>query len=68
MLRGMALDLSYHDKSISMPAVVRACQDEGLIVLRSGENVIRIAPPLVIPDREIDAGIELLGKALIRFI
>jgi acetylornithine/N-succinyldiaminopimelate aminotransferase len=36
----------------------------GMLALRSGTNVMRIAPPLVITRKEIDKGIEILEEAL----
>jgi acetylornithine/N-succinyldiaminopimelate aminotransferase len=47
MLQGVALE--FPDKAVTMANVVTAAQEEGLIILRSGENVIRITPPLIIP-------------------
>jgi acetylornithine/N-succinyldiaminopimelate aminotransferase len=49
-----------------MAALIDACREEGLLVLRSGVNVLRIAPPLVITKKEIDEGIALLARALDR--
>ena len=36
----------------------------GMLVLRSGTNVVRIAPPLVITEKEIETGITLIEEAL----
>lgn len=36
----------------------------GMLALRSGANVMRIAPPLVIARKEIEKGIEILEEAL----
>jgi acetylornithine/N-succinyldiaminopimelate aminotransferase len=36
----------------------------GMLALRSGANVVRIAPPLVITGREIEIGIKLIEEAL----
>jgi acetylornithine/N-succinyldiaminopimelate aminotransferase len=49
-----------------MGDLLAACQAEGLLILRAGVNVLRIAPPLVITKKEIDEGIALLGRALER--
>ncbi|MGA5299848.1 4-aminobutyrate--2-oxoglutarate transaminase [Nucisporomicrobium flavum] len=47
-------------------AVVRACHDAGLLVLTCGTygNVLRFLPPLVIGEREVDRGLEILEAAL----
>jgi acetylornithine/N-succinyldiaminopimelate aminotransferase len=39
-------------------------QDNGLLVLRSGSNVVRLAPPLVISSGEIEKGIDIVEEAL----
>lgn len=51
--------------------VVAALRDQGLLTVPAGDNVVRILPPLVIGDAEIDEGLgmietaatELAGKA-----
>ena len=47
-----------------MPALLGAFREEGLLILRSGTNILRIAPPLVIEPGEIDAGIEIMTRVL----
>ena len=50
-----------------MADLLTACREEGLLILRSGVNVLRIAPPLVITKKEIEEGIARLARALGRF-
>jgi acetylornithine/N-succinyldiaminopimelate aminotransferase len=50
-----------------MGDLLAACQAEGLLILRAGVNVLRIAPPLVITKKEIDEGVALLTRALERY-
>jgi acetylornithine/N-succinyldiaminopimelate aminotransferase len=38
--------------------VVTACRDEGLLVLTAGEDTVRLLPPLVISDEELEAGLK----------
>ncbi|MEV4706310.1 4-aminobutyrate--2-oxoglutarate transaminase [Actinoplanes sp. NPDC049316] len=47
-------------------AVAKACHDAGLLVLTCGTygNVLRFLPPLVIGEREVDRGLEILAVAL----
>jgi 2,2-dialkylglycine decarboxylase (pyruvate) len=49
-------------------AVVAQCQNEGLLVQSRGShgrlNVIRLVPPMVSTDAEIDRGMEILGRVL----
>ncbi len=44
--------------------LVAECLDRGLIVFRGGNTSIRIAPPLIISERELDLGIDILEKSL----
>lgn len=39
-------------------------QARGLLALRSGTNVVRLAPPLIITKKEIDRGIDIIEEAL----
>lgn len=61
MLRGLRIDLG-PDQSVLYPAIVAAAQENGLLILRSGEDSIRIAPPLVIRERELAEGLARLRK------
>lgn len=44
--------------------VVDAGFQHGLLLLGCGKSVVRVAPPLVIDEVDIDRGLELLGEAL----
>lgn len=61
LLQGLALDLP---EGKDMAAVVGACRDQGLLVLRSGTNVLRLAPPLIIQEQELSQGLGILEKVL----
>lgn len=45
---------------------VSAALDLGLLVNRTAETVVRLLPPLVISEREVDAGLALLDEAFSR--
>ncbi|MFI7600071.1 4-aminobutyrate--2-oxoglutarate transaminase [Actinoplanes sp. NPDC049681] len=47
--------------------VAKACHDAGLLVLTCGTygNVLRLLPPLVIGEREVDRGLGILRAALL---
>jgi acetylornithine/N-succinyldiaminopimelate aminotransferase len=47
-------------------ALVKAARDEGLIVGPSGNNTLRIAPPLIISAAQVDELLEKLARALKR--
>ncbi|MBV9117761.1 MAG: aspartate aminotransferase family protein [Acetobacteraceae bacterium] len=40
-----------------------ACVAEGLLAITAGENVLRLAPPLVITDSDIDEALRMLRRA-----
>ncbi len=44
--------------------VAAAARDEGLLLVPAGDNVVRLLPPLIVSDVEVDAAIERLDKAL----
>jgi 4-aminobutyrate aminotransferase-like enzyme len=39
-------------------------QERGMLALRSGTDVLRMAPPLVIGEKEIRLGIHIMEEAL----
>ena len=43
--------------------VVAACREQGLIVLSAGEDVVRLAPPLVVGSDEVSSALELMASA-----
>jgi acetylornithine/N-succinyldiaminopimelate aminotransferase len=47
-----------------IPEIMKRCREKGLLILRSGTNVIRIAPPLIISKEEIEAGTAILQSVL----
>ncbi|MBR0318018.1 MAG: acetylornithine/succinylornithine family transaminase [Spirochaetia bacterium] len=44
--------------------LIKECMTNGLLILRSGTNVIRLAPPLVITEKELDEGFDIIAKSL----
>jgi acetylornithine/N-succinyldiaminopimelate aminotransferase len=63
LLRGLALNLESGDSS-TLSRVILAAQRYGLLILRAGTNVLRLAPPLTVSPRELKDGTELLGQIL----
>ncbi len=63
MLRGLEVNLG-GDQEKLFPEILPAARDRGLLILRSGENVIRIAPPLIISETELQQGLSLLTETL----
>jgi len=65
--RGLLQGFEYRTKgnlAEELKALMARFQEAGILVLRAGENVIRIAPPLVITDAEIDKGVDILERVL----
>jgi len=68
--RGLLLGLEVLQERLSkssdsaevMPALLTAFREEGLLILRSGANILRIAPPLIIGTEEIDTGITIMSR------
>lgn len=46
--------------------ILLRCLDEGLLVLQSGDNVLRLLPAYTISEAQIHEGLELLSNALVR--
>jgi len=58
LLRGLAL--------VDSPAaVIDGCRERGVLVISAGGNVLRLAPPLVISEEEIDHGLAVLREVLL---
>jgi acetylornithine/succinyldiaminopimelate/putrescine aminotransferase len=53
---------------LSRPAgpLVDACREAGLLVLSAGEQVLRLAPPLIVTDADCDRALGIIDAALAR--
>lgn len=63
-IRGLGLIIGIE---LDIPAgpLLNACRDSGLLVLTAGKgNVVRLVPPLIITEEELDLAAEILRKAL----
>jgi acetylornithine/N-succinyldiaminopimelate aminotransferase len=49
--------------AIPVAQVQAACVVEGLMAITAGENVLRLAPPLVVTDSDIDQALNMLRAA-----
>ncbi len=61
LLRGLELTAPAAD-------VVAGCREEGVLVITAGANVVRLAPPLIIDEAEIERGTQVLESVLARVI
>lgn len=62
-LRGRGL-MAAADLSVKAWPVIEKLLDGGLLALSAGERTLRFLPPYTISREEIDAGLDILGKAL----
>jgi acetylornithine/N-succinyldiaminopimelate aminotransferase len=65
-VRGEGLLLGMDLKKKGGP-VVAACLEKGLIVNCTAETVIRLVPPLIVTEKEIDEAVAVLDQALAKF-
>jgi len=64
MLRGLEIGKPDESGMKLCGDVIAKAKDNGLLLLRSGKNILRIAPPLVISESEIDKGIKIIDSIL----
>lgn len=64
LLRG--LEVTAPDERVAeiMSRILTVARENGLLVLKSGGNIIRLAPPLIITPDEIDRGLAILEASL----
>jgi acetylornithine/N-succinyldiaminopimelate aminotransferase len=48
--------------------VQAACVAEGLMAITAGDNVLRLAPPLVVTDADLDEAVTMLRRATLRVL
>jgi acetylornithine/N-succinyldiaminopimelate aminotransferase len=61
LLLGIKLREGFLNTDLQAAAVA-----EGLLTVAAGQNVLRLAPPLIIIEAEADEAVDLLGRALAR--
>ena len=61
LMLGAVLSKAWKGKASS---IVKACQENGVLVLSAGPDVLRLLPPLNILDEELEAGLNRISKAL----
>lgn len=63
-VRGWGLIIGI-ELDVSASPLVDACRDSGLIVLTAGKgNVVRLVPPLIISEKELEHAAEILRECL----
>jgi acetylornithine/N-succinyldiaminopimelate aminotransferase len=53
-------------EGIDAAAVYVAALDAGLVINVPGEGMLRLLPPLIVEEADVDRALELLGGALAR--
>lgn len=62
-VRGMGLLVGVELNEPAAP-IIAAARQRGLLVINAGENVLRIAPPLIVGREHIDEAVAILGECL----
>jgi acetylornithine/N-succinyldiaminopimelate aminotransferase len=65
LLLGCALNQAWLGRARDF---VKAAQEQGLLVLMAGSNVVRITPSLIIPDRLIEEGLKRFELAVAQLV
>jgi acetylornithine/N-succinyldiaminopimelate aminotransferase len=63
-IRGRGLLRGFEYKGGEVKDLLARLQQKGMLALRTGANMLRIAPPLVITKNEIQKGIDIIEEAL----
>lgn len=61
-LPGLPGNDSSQEGAETLKKIMANARNEGLLLLRSGTNILRIAPPLIISEEELSAGIAILRQ------
>lgn len=63
-IRGLGLIIGI-ELDVSASSLVNACQNSGLLILTAGKgNVVRLVPPLIISEQELDCAADILLECL----
>lgn len=63
-VRGKGLMIGVELDGVSAPAVMHACRERGLLLNAVGDSVLRLLPPLVVTDADVDAAVDIIADAL----
>lgn len=61
LLLGLEID---ENDTVDVLKIIAKAKGKGLLLLKTGVNVLRMAPPLIITKEEIDEGLEILESVL----
>ena len=63
-IRGMGLMIGIELREKVSPYLKTLMMEHGVIALNAGSNVLRLLPPLIISEAEVDMGIEAIAEVL----
>jgi len=61
--KGLMIGIQF-DSGETAEAVQWACFERGLLVLEAGDDVVRLCPPLVVTERDVDTCVRIMGEAV----
>ena len=44
--------------------IIPSARDKGLLIINAGEDVLRLAPPLIVDREQIDTAVSIIGRCL----
>ncbi|MFQ5401192.1 MAG: acetylornithine transaminase [Anaerolineae bacterium] len=62
-VRGAGLLVGLELKA-SVKPLIAAARDKGLLIINAGENVLRLAPPLIVTGEQIDSAVSIIEACL----
>ncbi len=62
-VRGAGLLVGVEMKTAVAPLITRA-REQGLLIINAGEKVLRLAPPLIASQTEIDEAVAIIDRSL----
>ena len=63
-IRGLGLMIAVELRTKVAPVLKSLMLNHGVIALPAGPTVLRLLPPLVITEKEIDLGVQAIAKAI----
>jgi predicted acetylornithine/succinylornithine family transaminase len=62
--KGLMIGVVIDEQAAAAKDIMMSCMEHGLLVCIAKHNVLRLAPPLITPDDDIDKGMEILLRVL----
>mgnify|MGYP001545794870 FL=1 len=63
-VRGKGLLIAFDLRDMDGPALVSSCLEQGLIINAPGPKTIRLMPPLIVTEKDVDQFLEILTRCL----